>query len=337
MEAMPDHDESLMPALAAAGLLEPGERPAITPLTGGVSSEVYRVDLRRGTICAKRALARLRVAAHWEAPLERSHSEVEWLRVAAAAGVTVPRVIAELPSAHVFFMDYLDPATHPVWKAELLAGRIDPAFAAAVGAALARIHGATHGRGDIAERFDTSAMFHALRIEPYLLFTAARHPDLADRLTALADRTFAARIALVHGDVSPKNILCGPAGPVLIDAECAWYGDPAFDLAFCLTHLLLKAVHRPQWAMHYRASFAALAEGYLDGAGWEPRAALEARAAELLAAFLLARVDGKSPAEYLTDAPVRERVRTAARALIAAPPATLTTLATQWLQRTGSR
>ncbi len=58
----------------------------------------------------------------------------------------------------------------------------------------------------------------------------------------LSAGTLAAKIALVHGDVSPKKVPAGPRGPVFLDAECAWYGDPAFDLAFCLNHLLLKCL-----------------------------------------------------------------------------------------------
>ena len=103
-------------------------------------------------------------------------------------------------------------------------------------------------RPDLAAAFDTGDNFRALRLEPYLLATGVRHPDLAPTLAALVERTAAGRIALVHGDVSPKNILVGPDGPVLLDAECAWYGDPAFDIAFCLNHLLLKAVLMPQHA-----------------------------------------------------------------------------------------
>src|SRR3546814_8749106 len=66
--------------------------------------------------------------------------------------------------------------------------------------------------------------------------------ELAPALTALADDLASRKSALVHGDVSPKNILVSASGPVFLDAECAVYGDPAFDLAFCTTHLLLKSV-----------------------------------------------------------------------------------------------
>ncbi len=83
--------------------------------------------------------------------------------------------------------------------------------------------------------FATDDTFYALRIEPYLVAPTRRHPDLAGTLARLAHATARTRLALVHGDVSPKNILIGRRGPVFLDAECAWYGDPAFDLAFCST------------------------------------------------------------------------------------------------------
>ncbi len=50
---------------------------------------------------------------------------------------------------------------------------------------------------------------------------------------------------------------------------------------------------------------------------WEPPAALEARAAHLLPGLFLARVDGKSPVEYITTEPDKNRVRRTARALLA--------------------
>ena len=140
-----------------------------------------------------------------------------------------------------------------------------------------------------------------IRLEPYLEATAetsSRSRQGADG--AVARNTGNQAIALVHGDVSPKNILAGPDGPVFLDAECAWYGDPAFDLAFCLNHLLLKCLRRPAHAAACLAAFdRASVDAYLAGVAWEPRATLEARAARLLPALLLARVDGKSPVEYV--------------------------------------
>src|SRR5690606_4658522 len=109
-------------------------------------------------------------------------------------------------------------------------------------------------------------LFEDLRLDPYLRATGRRHPALAARLDALADQTAATRKALVHGDVSPKNIMIGPGAlPVFLDAECAWFGDPAFDLAFCLNHLLLKCLAAPDAAAAFLAAFDALRSAYLAG------------------------------------------------------------------------
>ena len=144
-------------------------------------------------------------------------------------------------------------------------------------------------------------------------------------------RTADTRRVLIHGDVSPKNILSGPKGPVLLDAECATYGDPAFDLAFCLNHLALKSMHVPDHGRVLGDSFRALAEAYLEQVTWEPPAELEARATSLLAALALARVDGKSPVEYLSEQ-TRERVRAAARRLVETPAATLGEFLAIWTE-----
>jgi aminoglycoside phosphotransferase (APT) family kinase protein len=182
----------------------------------------------------------------------------------------------------------------------------------------------------LAREFATDANFHALRIEPYLLATSRAHPDLGDVLRRLADRTAATHLALVHGDVSPKNILVGPTGPVLLDAECAWYGDPAFDLAFCLNHLLLKCLAAPTRHAELRDSGGRLADAYFAQADWEPRAGLEERAASLLPALLLARVDGKSPVEYLTDPGRKNFVRRLGRAMLPSPAPTIAGVLDTW-------
>lgn len=327
-------EAGLLGALRVSGVLGAHEEARLAPLTGGVSSDVFRVETQDGRmLVVKRSIPQLRVEAEWLAPVERMASEVRWLKLARSIDPRLaPEVLAMLPDAHVFVMEYLDPAAHPVWKDEMAAGRVDPAFAAAVGRDLALIHARTAGRPDIAAQFDTYDFFFALRASPFLLFTAERHPDVAARLRALADDLGRRRIALMHGDVSPKNILVGPRGPVFLDAETTAYGDPAFDLAFCLTHLLLKTV----WLRPHReavmASFDALRAAYAAGLSWEPPRALSARAAALVSALLLARIDGKSPAPYLTDRSDKDFVRRSAKALLAVPDLDLDGLAARWRQ-----
>jgi aminoglycoside phosphotransferase (APT) family kinase protein len=315
--------------LRAAGLMPSRYEPRMTPLPGGVSSDIWKIELPAGAVCVKQALPRLRVAERWEAPVERNRTEYEWFRAAGkAVPGAVPQVIAQ--GDGVLVMEYLDPARHPVWKEELRQGRADPAFARRVGAALAAIHAATAGREDIARTFATDAIFHAIRLEPYLAATARRHPDLQEILFSLMNRTAATRLALVHGDVSPKNILVGPRGPVFLDAECAWYGDPAFDLAFCLNHLLLKGLWVPRAKARLLECFDALAAQYLSQVAWEAPVELERRAATLLPALLLARIDGKSPVEYLACEPDRNFVRTEARELLLSASTTLKPIRDAW-------
>jgi hypothetical protein len=136
----------------------------------------------------------------------------------------------------------------------------------------------------------------------------------------------------MQGDISPKNILCGPNGPVFLDAETACYGDPAFDLAFCLNHLLLKGAWHPQYANALSGSFVALKNAYLSGVLWEDAGALDRRTARLLAALLLARIDGKSPVEYLTDPNAKNFVRTQAKSFLNSPPHTLDTIVARWIE-----
>jgi hypothetical protein len=281
----------------------------------------------------KRALPKLRVAADWCAPAERSHTEVEWLRLVAAIDPKlVPGILGEDRAAHAFALKFLPPDRFPLWKAQLATGHADPQFAARTGAALARIHATTATDAQIARQFANQAQFFALRLEPYLLYTAERHPGVAAGIRAVAQSIAESRIALMQGDISPKNILCGPDGPVFLDAETACYGDPVFDLAFCLNHLLLKCIWHPEFVPAYLKCFAALAGAYLECVNWEDPSAMEIRAAALLPALLLARIDGKSPLEYITDEQDKRFVRTFAKWNLIRPARSLSDLAVDWEQ-----
>jgi aminoglycoside phosphotransferase (APT) family kinase protein len=323
------------PELAAfmlrQGLVKPGEPAMWTPLTGGVSSDLWRVDLPGRSLCVKRALPRLRVAADWRAPVSRNAYEWAWIRFAAChCPDNVPVALDCDADAGFFVMAFLPPEEYPVWKAQLMHGEVNVATSAAVGEVLGRLHAASAGDGALARAFATDENFAALRLEPYLLATAAVHPELSSVLHEVADRTASIHQALVHGDVSPKNILVGPTGPVFLDAECAWYGDPAFDLAFCLNHLLLKCLVQPACSDALLASAVALSDAYLARVVWESRGYVEVRTATLLPALLLARIDGKSPVEYLGDEPRRDFVRETAVNLLRARPERLAELLDSW-------
>jgi len=330
-------DPDLAAFAAEQGLVRPGETATWTPLAGGVSSDIWRLDAGGRTVCVKRALAKLKVADDWRAPVSRNLYEWRWFEtVGDHFPDAAPRLVAIDAARGVFAMAFLPAEDYPLWKTELMAGRVDIDFAAAVGERLGLIHGATARNEAIAEAFPTDELFFALRLDPYLLATARRRPAVAARLDAIVRRTASRHLALVHGDVSPKNILMGPRGPVFLDAETAWYGDPAFDLAFCLNHLLLKALVSPAALDALLASFVALSDAYIAQVGWEPPAEIEARAASLLPGLMLARVDGKSPVEYLTKETEKERVRQVAEPLLLDPPRRLAQVSQAWAKALGA-
>ena len=328
---MADAFPELIAPLQRMGLLLAHEEVTFTPLTGGVSSLIVRVDTPRQRFCLKRALPQLKVAALWEAPVKRNRDEVAWLRFAAQhLPHAVPALLGKDATDCVFAMAYLRPQDHPVWKTQLQNGVVNSYTAQQVARCLATWHAASAAKPDLQQSFDHDADFIAIRLDPYFNATAVRHPDCADALHGLVQQTLKHKHALVHGDVSPKNILVGPHGPVFLDAECAWYGDPAFDLAFVLNHLMLKCLWQPAHHAAYLASFDALSQTYLAAVTWEDRVALEARSCALLAGMLLARVDGKSPVEYLTHEEQRERVRRFAKPFLLQPAALLQSLRQHW-------
>jgi aminoglycoside phosphotransferase (APT) family kinase protein len=176
------------------------------------------------------------------------------------------------------------------------------------------VHEATAQRPSLARAFDNADVFRVMRLDPYLGELARVHPDLAGALGALRVSFRRHSTAVIHGDASPKNILAGPDGPVFLDSECATWGDPAFDLGFAASHLLLKCHWNPAAACRLLACYDALLDGHRATFGAD--AALAARAARWTAACLLARVDGLSPVEYL-DERARRRTRGVARGLVA--------------------
>ena len=322
---MPDDLTTRAPLLLEdLGLARVSEAIAVRPLSGGVASDIAVVELSDGrTFCVKFALPRLKVAADWQAPVHRSRAEYHWLRIAnIIAPGHVARPYGWSSALNGIAMEFVAGPDVTLWKRSLLSSAPEQGQAAAVGSVLGRIHAASARPDFDSAPFSNRDDFRALRIEPYLTFTATRHPDLAPQLIDMADALYTADKALVHGDVSPKNILFRGSDPILLDAECATMGDPAFDLAFCLNHLILKAVHLPQSEHDRLRGARELWQAYAPHVAWEVPAALEARVAALVPALMLARVDGKSPVEYLSEVD-RDRVRALSRNMLRRPPMAL--------------
>ncbi len=289
----------------------------IKPLQGGVSSDIVRISLPENEnvhFCAKRALPKLKVKDEWFAPVERNNFEMAWLTCAGQILPKIaPKVLAQDEKRGLALIEYLPPKDYTLWKDKLLAGKVESNDAQNVGTALGTIHSATLHNPELAARFSTDTLFYALRLDPYFKSLIDRYPDLNDAINSIIDTTAKTRMALVHGDISPKNIFLRneTAQPVFIDAECAWYGDPTFDIAFCLNHLLLKAIHLPAHSTELLTAFEKLYQSWLTAMPSSLQDELAARTATLLPALFLARVDGKSPVEYLNES-ARETVRSLA-------------------------
>jgi aminoglycoside phosphotransferase (APT) family kinase protein len=312
--------------LIAAGRAQ-GGRPRVEELAGGVSNVVLRVTPADGTpeFVLKQVREKLRTTADWRSRPERIWHEVaalELLGTILPAGA-VPRILFVDRPNFLFAMSAAS-REHVVWKTRLLAGEVDVALAARLGELLALVHRATAsgpGRMPLPPELLDGSLFDELRLDPYYRWLARRDAELADPLNRLIRATESRVDALTLGDFSPKNILLDAGQVLLVDFETAHLGDPAFDLGFFLAHLVLKSLHVVAARERLLAAIDAFLQGYGASAGWPP-ANLEHRVLPHLAGCLLARVDGKSPVDYLTP-DEQAWVRSFARPRLIAPPAQL--------------
>ena len=276
-----------------------GSHTRLTPLSGGVSCEIYLVEDGMERFVVKRALAKLKVKADWFADVNRNRHEREFIRyVARFLPEAVPALRYCSATNNYFAMEHLN-GSFLNWKQVLLSGQTNVEYARRAADMLAQIHHRSAGDTEAMRLFDTTQNFFQLRIEPFLLATAAKHPTLRLLFEAEATRLAATHECLVHGDFSPKNILVSSERMVILDCEVAWYGDPAFDLAFLLNHFFLKALLHLPCNVGMKSMVSEFWEAYQRA---RPTLELEPRVCRLLPMLMLARVDGKSPVEYLDTA-----------------------------------
>jgi aminoglycoside phosphotransferase (APT) family kinase protein len=296
------------------------EAVTIEPLSGGVSNDVYLASFGTTAVVVKRALAKLRVDADWQADIRRLDTERRALEL--AHSILPGAVPAVIGYDGRFLAIEKAPDGWCDWKLQLMEQHVDPRVAAALGRMLATLQRATQG---ISGFTDTTA-FRQLRTDPFHGEVARRFPALAPALRALIDELSARSVCLVHGDFSPKNVLVGTngasGGPWVIDWEVAHRGDPDFDPAFLLCHLLLKSLLHPATSGEYEDCAVAFLAEYNDvgGLAEDPRSILRH-----VGALVLARVHGKSPVSYLDEA-ARTRAVDIGRDCLLDPPDSVTEL-----------
>ena len=319
---MPATIQELSAANAADYLKDRGmvlTAPRVSELGGGVSNTVLLVESDGQRFVLKQALGKLRVEEEWLAGRERVFRESAALK--SLAGLlpqgSLPRVLFEDRGNFAFAMSAASTAS-ACWKDQLLSGEIHVETARRVGALLARIVSATWRDSAWEREFGDQTIFDQLRIDPYYRAAARKHPDLASYSARLLEETAARRVSLTHGDWSPKNFLVVGDQVMAIDFEVIHFGDPSFDSAFLLNHLLMKSFYRPQWNGLYAEAADAFWREFVSGVPSESW--IEPATLQHLGWLLLARIDGKSPAEYLRDPQLRDRVRRFARDLILSTP-----------------
>jgi 5-methylthioribose kinase len=320
--------DNVVDYLASQGWIVPSEVIAVELLGGGISNTLVKVTTTNDRLVIKQSLAQLRVAGEWFADRDRIQRERECIEVlnrVIPAG-SVPQVRYADPENFLFIMSCA-PDNGVNWKERLLAGDVDQQAIYRAGSMLGQIHSATAGDSQVREQFIDDAPFIQLRIDPYHWTTAQAHPDLADIIRDEAQRMLDIKEVLVHGDYSPKNFIVGPSTIFLLDFEVVHYGNPAFDLAFMLSHLLLKAVHLAARRSQFFQGVDSFWQGYSSqlsaASGGRSLPALERDSIRQLGCLLLARIDGKSPVEYIIEPGVKDLVRSIARTLLLEEPATL--------------
>jgi aminoglycoside phosphotransferase (APT) family kinase protein len=220
--------EPLIDRLIAAGALP--ERPAtVAPLAGGYTNRVWRLDL------SDRRLLLKAFSGPTDNPLFPNLPDHEAAALGALTGLGVaPDLVAALPA------DDGPAAVLYAW----VEGEPWREDAAAVARLLGRVHAAPPPPG-----------LRALAVAPEAVLTHG------DRLRALASPARRAlldglrpvprpapppgRLALVHTDCGPGNVIAGPAGLRLIDWQCPGLGDPVEDLACFLSPAMMRLYDRP--------------------------------------------------------------------------------------------
>ena len=305
------------------GLVRDPSELTIQELGGGVSNVVLLIEGPQGRWVAKQSLGKLRVEHDWRSSRERIFREAAAIEsLGPILGDAVPRVV-HVDRENFLYVMTAAPEGSLMWKQSLLDGRLEERVAEKAGKLLAAMIKASQADPVFEGQFEDRTVFDELRIDPYYRTVAARHQDVAEFLKQLIQDSWNIRTSLVHGDYSPKNILVRDEDVFLIDFEVVHWGDPSFDAAFLLNHLMLKAFYRPRDAGLYfqaaREFWQALTRGPGELAGTE----FEAITVRHLGGLMLARIDGKSPVEYLRDEDTKGHVRKVAKRLLSEQPRSL--------------
>jgi hypothetical protein len=306
----------LLDYLSSRGMFKKEDVPSVQYFSGGVSCTVAFVSAGGKELIVKQALPRLKVAEIWECDPRRIVIEHKALEVYA-------RIAPQCVPAPLFYDEEnlaicreAVPEAYPMWKTNLLEGLLDFRVAKKAIETLVTVHNQTAKDQEIAKTFKDTGVFYSLRVNPYIEFTVSKYPELKERAAKVISMLMDEKIALIHGDYSPKNILVMGDRIFILDMEVAHFGNPGFDTAFFANHFVLKAVKHKWWNEAYLTMLRYMMGLYFNKVSCADPALLERTTIRILGFLFLARVDGKSPAEYITDEADKALIRRMALKII---------------------
>ncbi len=309
--------ENLQEYLQKQGLIDATKVIRIKELGGGVSNLVYRVSGSGIDWVAKQSLPKLRVQHEWLAGRQRILRESAGMRLLNKLKIScqIPDVIFE--DSDNFIIIISAAASQSInYKEALLSGNIDENIGQQLGRILAEVHRKTYHLAAAKSNFIDDDCFYQLRIEPYYEQIKRAHSEISGQVDLAIQQMQQRKLTLVHGDFSPKNILIHQQEIFLLDFEVVHYGDPAFDAAFFMNHLFLKAVYRANHSVQFLNLLKIFWSAYQADLPERDFQALEQNTVLQLGCLMLARIDGKSPAEYLQDADQKNFIRFAAKEIL---------------------
>ena len=271
-------------------------------LKGGVSSEVYKVVTKKNIYCIKRSLKKLLVQKEWIVDQNRIYYEYLWLvHCKKILKQNVPVIYDFNKEENYIIMEYLDNTKYKTLKELYFEKKINFSTIKSISKHLYKIHSLSNDVKTMKIFRRNNQNFFDLRLDPYFNEVARVFPELNDKVKQINKSYRENSSTLVHGDFSPKNILIGKNRILYLDAECCNYGDPVFDLVFFSNHLLIKSMYFESKKKEFLEAFKIFYNHYLKNFNKKNKINYLKRIIDMIPIMLLARVDGKSPVEYIKE------------------------------------
>ena len=307
------NQDTVVEYLISKKVIKNEDNPQVEVLTGGVSNVVLAITTASQKLVLKQALAELAVSEKWVADQRRAIVEADAIELFNRLSPTqVPKLVFLDPERFILVLERV-PVGSTVWKSDLLAGVINPDIGLKLGATLASWHNYGEKNAEVKIKFMEDSLFEQLRIDPFYRFVAAKNPQIEVSIRKLINELEGDKTTVVHGDFSPKNIMVATNDDVyILDFEVTHVGNPVFDLAFLIAHLLCK-FFRTDDRLHAKLLANTAISFVEEYQGVRRISPTLTKHASLIA---LARVEGKSPVNYLS-AGAQHKLQTFTKAILA--------------------